>query len=146
METIDEEVLHILTELQQPQDLAIIKLSEPFTVENDPNNAKRESDVSADAHEHTSVASIETELEHYKDLFTKLRFSYVEQVTKEKFLRAIVSDPPLLVEPQENNELEAELKEVKAALKAQKEEVTEITKQLEAKGRDLAKSTTSSTS
>ena len=134
------DVFEILEELQKPQDFAILKLSEPFTVEDDANNAKRESDISADAREHTSVASLEAELEHYKDLFSKLRFSYVEQVTKEKFLRAIVNDPPLLVEPQENSELEAQLQEVKASLKSQKEEVAEWTKQLEAQGRDLAQS------
>jgi chromosome segregation ATPase len=44
-----------------------------------------------------------------QELFSKLRFSYLEQVTKEKFIRAIVGDPPLVVEHQENVELEAEL-------------------------------------
>ncbi len=44
-----------------------------------------------------------------QELFSKLRFSYLEQVTKEKFIRAIVGDPPLVVEHQENVELEASL-------------------------------------
>ena len=136
----DKAITAILTDLQTPRDRAIIKLSEPFLTGDDLDNAKRESDVSADAREHTSVASLEAELEHYKDLFSKLRFSYVEQVTKEKFLRAIVSDPPLLVEPHENSELEAQLKEVKAHLKTEKEGVAELTKELEIQGRELARS------
>ncbi|KAL8822497.1 MAG: hypothetical protein Q9191_006767 [Dirinaria sp. TL-2023a] len=73
------------------------------------------------------------------ELFSKLRFSYLEQVTKEKFLRAIVGDPPLIVEHQENIELESQLAEVKAVLKEQKEHVAQMVKDLETKGRELAK-------
>lgn len=71
-------------------------------------------------------------------MFSKLRFSYVEQVTKEKFIRAIVGDPPLVVEHQENVELEQSLAVSKAALKAQKIEVAELVAELEKKGRELA--------
>lgn len=68
-----------------------------------------------------------------------MRFSYVEQVTKEKYLTAITVDPPQFVEPSENVELERELVEVKASLKAQKVEVAEILAELERRGRDLSK-------
>lgn len=73
-----------------------------------------------------------------KELFSKLRFSYVEQVTKEKFLRAIVGDPPLVVGHNENVELEGQLAEVKAELKSRKEEVRIIIEDMEKMGRDLA--------
>lgn len=73
-----------------------------------------------------------------KELFSKLRFSYVEQVTKEKFLRAIVGDPPLVVGHNENVELETQLAEVKAELKASKEEVRMMIEEMEKTGRDLA--------
>jgi hypothetical protein len=73
-----------------------------------------------------------------KELFSKLRFSYVEQVTKEKFLRAIVGDPPLVVGHNENIELEAQLAEVKAELKSRKEEVRIMIEDMEKMGRDLA--------
>lgn len=73
-----------------------------------------------------------------KELFSKLRFSYVEQVTKEKFLRAIVGDPPLVVGHNENVEMEAQLAEVKADLKARKEEVRTMVEEMEKLGRDLA--------
>lgn len=74
-----------------------------------------------------------------QELFSKLRFSYLEQVTKEKFIRAIVGDPPLVVEHQENVELEGSLAVAKAALKAQKTEVAELVAELEARGRELCR-------
>jgi chromosome segregation ATPase len=78
-------------------------------------------------------------LTHPQELFSKLRFSYLEQVTKEKFIRAIVGDPPLVVEHQENVELEASLAVAKAALKAQKTEVAELVAELETRGRELCR-------
>lgn len=74
-----------------------------------------------------------------QELFSKLRFSYLEQVTKEKFIRAIVGDPPLVVEHQENVELEATLAISKAALKAQKTEVADLVAELEKRGRELCR-------
>lgn len=71
-------------------------------------------------------------------MFSKLRFSYLEQVTKEKFLRAIVGDPPLIVEQHENVELEAQLLEVKSTLKSQKVQVAELVTELERRGRELS--------
>ena len=60
-------------------------------------------------------------------------------MTKEKFLRAIVGDPPLIVEHAENIELESQLAGIKAVLKAQKEHVGEMVKELDAQGRDLSR-------
>jgi DNA repair exonuclease SbcCD ATPase subunit len=74
-----------------------------------------------------------------QELFSKLRFSYLEQVTKEKFIRAIVGDPPLVVEHQENVELESSLAVSKASLKAQKTEVAELVAELETRGRELCR-------
>ena len=75
-----------------------------------------------------------------QELFSKLRFSYLEQVTKEKFLKAIVGEPPQIVDHHENIELEAQLAEVKAVLKAQKEDVANMVKALEKEGRELSRS------
>ena len=60
-------------------------------------------------------------------------------MTKEKFLRAIVGDPPQIVEHAENVELEAELAEVKAVLKEQKQNVADMVTELEAQGRELTR-------
>lgn len=60
-------------------------------------------------------------------------------MTKEKFLRAIVGDPPLIVEHAENLELESQLAEIKTVLKAQKEHVANMVAELDARGRDLSR-------
>ena len=75
-----------------------------------------------------------------QELFSKLRFSYLEQVTKEKFLRAIVGEPPLIVDHQENVEMEVQLAEVKSVLKAQKQRVVDMIAELENRGRELSRS------
>ncbi|MCJ1366078.1 hypothetical protein MMC16_005203 [Acarospora aff. strigata] len=103
------------------------------------SGGKRSSDVSADPIETPSPASLEADLGHYKELFSKLRFSYLEQVTKEKFLRAIVGDPPLIVDYQENVELEQQLVKTKVELKTQKEEVRLLVAALESRGRELSR-------
>ena len=129
------ETLNTLTNFQS-RPLSIIRLSEPISAS---RTSTRTSDVSNSAFENPSPASLEADLSHYKELFSKLRFSYLEQVTKEKFLRAIVGDPPLVVEHNENIELEKQLAEVKTILKAQKENVADMVKELESRGRDLAR-------
>ncbi|WEW57480.1 hypothetical protein PRK78_002947 [Emydomyces testavorans] len=130
-------------------ELSIIKISEPIAssadlIDVDKGNQttpskQRTSDVSTDAFENPSPASLEADLSHYKELFSKLRFSYLEQVTKEKFLRAIVGDPPLVVGHNDNVELEAQLALVKADLKEQKKEVAGLIEDMERMGRDLAR-------
>lgn len=130
-----------LLELQQSQQLKLIELSDSIRPKDAQSAQKRSSgvsDVSADAFENATPASLEADLIHYKELFSKLRFSYVEQVTKEKFLRAITDNPPLFVEQSENTALEAQLGEAKAALKAQKAKVAALIAQLEARGRELS--------
>lgn len=98
--------------------LTILSLAEPLL----------SADDSADR---LSNKSLDAELEHYKDLFSKLRFSYVEQVTKERFLKAIVADPPQLVDAAENARLEQHLAHAKAALKAKKEQTNQKVRELQ---------------
>ncbi|PMD25684.1 hypothetical protein NA56DRAFT_744716 [Hyaloscypha hepaticicola] len=133
------EVLETLLDIQNSHDLSIIKLSEPISGALKQNGEKRTSDVSAEVFENPTPASLKADLAHYKELFSKLRFSYLEQVTKEKFIRAIVGDPPLVVEHQENVELEESLAVAKSALKAQKTEVAELVAELEARGGELCR-------
>lgn len=147
-------VLSALEELQSgpDQEITILKLSEPISsaassLSDDNNNDKndnnkqppaRTSDISTASLDAPTPSSLEADLAHYKELFSKLRFSYVEQVTKEKFIRAIVGDPPLIVTPHENAELEAGNAAAKAELKALKTDVAAMVAGLEARGRDLA--------
>jgi len=60
-----EDVLAELSELQS-QELSIIRLSEPISASNAPDVPKRTSDVSSDAFENPSPASLATDLSHYK--------------------------------------------------------------------------------
>jgi molecular chaperone GrpE (heat shock protein) len=76
----------------------------------------------------------------WQELFSKLRFSYQEQVTKEKFLQAIIGDQPLIVEQSDIVALEGQLVGAKGALQAQKAEVDDLVLQLERRGRELSES------
>ncbi|KAK4452830.1 putative 60s ribosomal protein l37 protein [Podospora aff. communis PSN243] len=136
-------VLRDLRSTSTSHEMTILRLSEPISSalqtakQTEPNI--RTSDISNNsALDAPTPASLEADLAHYQELFAKLRFSYVEQVTKEKFIRAIVGDPPLIVTPQENADLEASNAEAKAALKALKSSVAELTATLESRARDLA--------
>jgi DNA repair exonuclease SbcCD ATPase subunit len=149
------ETLRALEQLQSASghEYTIVKLSEPISSalppaqnttnnNNDPSstntNLPRTSDVSTSSLDAPTPSSLEADLAHYRELFSKLRFSYVEQVTKEKFIRAIVGDPPLIVSPQENADLEASNAAAKAELKALKTEVAGMVEELERRGRELA--------
>jgi len=88
-----EKVLRALEDLQSKHEISIIKISEPISSalpQDGDNSNARTSDVSNSSLDTPTPASLEADLAHYKELFAKLRFSYVEQVTKEKFIRAIV--------------------------------------------------------
>ncbi|KAM7208966.1 hypothetical protein V8F20_000844 [Naviculisporaceae sp. PSN 640] len=149
------QVLQTLESLQalHHDNITIIKISEPISsalTANNPssnnnnnnnnpdNSAARTSDVSNSSLDNPTPASLEADLTHYRELFAKLRFSYVEQVTKEKFIRAIVGDPLLIVTAQENADLEASNLLAKSALKALKTEVADMISELETRGRSLA--------
>jgi chromosome segregation ATPase len=131
-----------LSELQHNHQLSILTLSEPYLIAQDAANEtsrQRSSNGSSNTgHDNASPAILAADLAHYQELFSKLRFSYVEQVTKERFLRAITADQPEFVDAGENIELEQKLKEDKFALKEKKQEVRDIVKELEEQGRHLA--------
>ncbi|KAK4989461.1 hypothetical protein LTR50_003204 [Elasticomyces elasticus] len=123
------------------KDLSILSLAAPLLTNTpSPHHHNRHSNTSTSSvasADQPTPASLIADLTHYHDLFGKLRFSYVEQVTREKFLRAIVADPPELVEASEIVELGERLVGVKAALKAQKEEVAVQVEALESEARSL---------
>ncbi|KAJ4861544.1 hypothetical protein T069G_02498 [Trichoderma breve] len=133
------QVLETLRRLQSNNELSIIKLSESISNSTPNDTINRISDASNTSLDGPSPTSLDADLIHYKELFAKLRFSYVEQVTKEKFIRAIVGDPPLIVTLQENLDLERENAEAKAQLKNLKLEVADLVSDLEKRGRDLSK-------
>ncbi|KAI8949823.1 hypothetical protein F4801DRAFT_551685 [Xylaria longipes] len=136
-----EQILAELQALVAKQEITILKLSEPISTEiaQLQEQSQRTSDISNSSLDATTPASLEADLTHYRELFAKLRFSYVEQVTKEKFIRAIVGDPPLIVSPQENVDLEKQNLKAKATLKALKTEVADMVTELETKAKDLSR-------
>lgn len=140
MEATDAtKVLETLRRAQADHALSIIKLSEPLTNYTAQDSRQRASDASNASLDGPTPASLEADLAHYAELFAKLRFSYVEQVTKEKFIRAIVGDPPLIVSMQENLDLEKENGEAKAQLKSLKLEVADMVAELGERGRELSR-------
>ncbi|ATY59880.1 hypothetical protein CCM_03381 [Cordyceps militaris CM01] len=130
-----QDVLKALTRHQAHHEISIIKLSEPIT--NYAAHEPRQRNSDASSLEGPTPAGLEADLAHYSELFSKLRFSYVEQVTKEKFIRAIVGDPPLIVSMRENLALEKQNLEAKAELKNLKQEVASMVEDLERKAREL---------
>ena len=78
------------------------------------------------------------ELEHYKELFSQLRFSYLEQMTKEKFLRYVTEEPPRIHDAEENALREEELKVSKERLQRSKREVDETLREIDEVGGRLA--------
>ncbi|KAF5595364.1 hypothetical protein FPANT_4645 [Fusarium pseudoanthophilum] len=133
-----DKVLEALNKLQSSQDISIIKLSEPISSSRPQDARQRTSDASNSAFDAPTPASLTADLAHYKELFAKLRFSYVQQVTKEKFIRAIVGDPPMIVTMEENLELEKENAVAKKQLKELKTEVADMVADLERRGIELS--------
>lgn len=133
-----------LQQLRGTSELSIIRLTEPFfasRLEADINNGNRVSNASSTASDSTrDPSTLQADLQHYRDLFSKLRFSYVEQVTKEKFLRTITQDTPLFVTAEDNAALDEKNREDKAVLSEKKEELCGMLQDLEAQGRELARS------
>ncbi|KAF2275806.1 uncharacterized protein EI97DRAFT_433749 [Westerdykella ornata] len=130
-----------LQKLNRSEQLKILALAETLSPKELPKpDQKRNSAVSDDSEQNadTHPSALEADLVHYKELFSKLRFSYVEQVTKEKFLRSVTDNPPHFVEAAENETKEKEILALKASLKERKREIAELLKQLEENGRALA--------
>lgn len=134
-----QEVLEALDEIRSTREISIIKLSEPISSSTPQDARQRTSDASNSALDAPTPSSLAADLAHYKELFAKLRFSYVQQVTKEKFIRAIVGDPPMIVTMEENMELEKENAVVKKELKELKTEVADMVTDLERRGVELSK-------
>lgn len=64
---------------------------------------------------------INDEINFQKENFSKLKFQYLEQETKEKFLRSLFDNPPISIQQEDINKLQEENVHSKQALKALKE-------------------------
>ncbi|KIW24304.1 uncharacterized protein PV07_10031 [Cladophialophora immunda] len=142
-----QDTLVALRAQQAAQPLSIIALAEPITASQthprkQSESRSRPSDTLSTSETESNLqvtpATLLADLAHYKELFSKLRFSYLEQVTKEKYLRSIVGDPPLVVSHEDNLVLEERLAVMKRELKTKKEEVDALVKEMEGRARDVA--------
>lgn len=115
--------------------LTIDELTEALSVPSD--TSSRTSDVS-DTLANANPASLKANLDNYKKFFTKLRFSYVEQMMKERFLAMITEDPPVVVDAKQNYELVEKLKVAKGELQQRKRKTEELLAQLEALSKQIA--------
>ncbi|KAJ1970021.1 hypothetical protein H4R35_005991, partial [Dimargaris xerosporica] len=75
-------------------------------------------------------AAVEAELSYYNELFGKLKFNYLEQATKERFIRDLMQEPPLVIDQEDIQELEAGNVEHKQRLKQRKGEMQRHSEQL----------------
>lgn len=133
------------TEIPDISSLSILALSDPYLASTIDGSSQRSSNASSNGgRENASPAILAADLAHYQELFSKLRFSYVEQVTKERFLRAITAEQPEFVNASDNAALDEKLKADKEALKEKKKEVRDMVQDLEEQGRMLARRTCSS--
>ena len=148
MATTDPTTLLINLRNQQfAHPLSILHLAEPIfesqqqqSTPHLANSFARQSNASSDQDPSTlTPSSLALDLSHYRDLFAKLRFSYLEQVTKEKYLRSIVGDPPLLVTPADNVQLQDKLDVMKSELKAKKVENERLVEEMREIARSVAK-------
>lgn len=117
--------------------LTIDKLTEAISTGPSLDTSTRTSDVS-DTLANANPASLKADLENYKEFFSKLRFSYVEQMTKERFLGMITEDPPVVVDAKQNYELDESLKVVKGELQRKKTKTDELLAELEALSKKIA--------
>lgn len=122
--TSTQDLLKLLTKSQK-EPLSILKFLK---------EAQRSPD-SSDITQSTQI--LEAELQSYKEYFSKLRFQYLEQVTKERFLNAITAEVPDLVEPEEIEVLQIKVAKQKAQLKECKSQVDGIHTQLTRLGKQI---------
>ncbi|KAF9927834.1 hypothetical protein FBU30_002837 [Linnemannia zychae] len=74
-----------------------------------------------------ALTRLEGDLLHYKEHFNKLAISFTEQISKEKFLRAIDEDIPISITLESNHKLESKA----ASLKRKLEEKEQVVNQLQ---------------
>lgn len=80
---------------------------------------------------------IDKDIEFQRENFYNLKLAYLEQETKEKFVRAVVSDPPLVIEASDIGRIEAENNAKKEGLKRQKQECKDMQRELEELSRQV---------
>ncbi|KAI9280570.1 hypothetical protein BC943DRAFT_330677 [Umbelopsis sp. AD052] len=76
-------------------------------------------------------------LDFYKEHFAKLKFNYLEQETKDRFLKSLLKDPSLVIEQADNWELDRQNREEKHKLKDGKLETITLQREITTVGKTL---------
>jgi len=136
IKTAVAEINAALETLAAPSTLTTASLSAPLLT-----TTSNRTTLSSETDSPSSItpSALSADLAHYKDLFSKLRFSYTEQVTKERFLKSIVSNPLVPISTTEIDALSTKLISDKSLLKAKKEAVATALAQLEELAREVAR-------
>ena len=96
-----------------------------------------ENDKSTDVQVNPKPQLVDKDIEFQRENFHNLKLAYLEQETKEKFVRAVVSDPPLVIEASDISSIEAENNHKKKVLGAHKDECRELQRELEAMSQEV---------
>lgn len=106
---------------------------EPHAADNEDNNEGESKPVDVKVSSRPQL--IDRDIDFQRENFHNLKLAYLEQETKEKFVRAVVSDPPLVVEQADIAALESENAAKKHRLQDQKRVCAELQTELEAQSR-----------
>lgn len=106
-------------------------------VEEEDENDITSSGKPADVKVNSRPQLIDRDIEFQRENFHNLKLAYLEQETKEKFVRAVVSDPPLVIEQADISAIEADNAAKKKELQRHKKECSDLQKQLEDLSREV---------
>ncbi|ODQ80285.1 hypothetical protein BABINDRAFT_166634 [Babjeviella inositovora NRRL Y-12698] len=82
--------------------------------------------------EFVNPKAIDDDIKQKKELYKQLKFQYLEQETKEKFLRIILDNPPRYIDNSDLAEIDQQTSALKQGLRTKKASVEQRSKQLEA--------------
>jgi hypothetical protein len=82
--------------------------------------------------------TLDHELVHYRNLFQRLKFSYLEQIAKEKFVRTITDDHRVFPEADENDALVEKVMAAKKEWKQSKRELEAMVDRIKGLGERIA--------
>ncbi|KAI5820468.1 hypothetical protein BZA77DRAFT_384202 [Pyronema omphalodes] len=82
--------------------------------------------------------ALDYELVHYRNLFQRLKFSYLEQIAKEKFVRTITDDNRVFPEAEENDALVEKVMAAKNEWKQSKRELEAMVDRVKGLGERIA--------
>lgn len=139
-QTDASQIVSGIYEQRQIAPLSILGLAEPIVNYKQQEQPQQADDSQSQDGSQLDLdpATLATDLQHYRELFSKLRFSYLEQVTKEKFIKNIIAQPPVIATAEENAQLEERLAIMKAELQVKKRDVDALVVEIEQLARNIA--------